>query len=298
MSDAIIAALHGVIDMHTHSGPSPYPRRFLHYEAAQDGWDRLKMRAMVVKSHHHNTVMDVLAQANQLKDIPTQVFGGIALNSPVGGINPHAVRLSLNMGGKVVWFPTISSGRHIECHPEGGQGHFPTSSVPLTIDRIDVVTETGDLVPEAREVLSIIKETGAVLNGGHMYPEYIKRVFEEAKADGMRRMVISHPNFVIGAEPDLCDEFIALGAYIEHEVGMYNPNRGDAMFPVETLFEWISRHGPEHVVLSSDMGQLNNPSPVDAWIGTAGALLDLGLPEKDLRQMAVNNPSFLLDLAD
>ncbi|WP_326835272.1 DUF6282 family protein [Amycolatopsis rhabdoformis] len=294
MSQAAVRALHGLIDMHTHSGPSPFPRRFLHHEAARDGWDRLGMRAMVAKSHHHNTVMDILAQADRLTDVPTQVFGGIALNSMVGGINPHAVRMCLNMGGKVVWFPTISSGRHIECHPEGGD--FPTATIPLTLERIDVVTPGGDLTAATREVLSIIRESGAVLNGGHMYPEYIRRVFQEANELGMRRLVISHPNFVIGAEPQLCDEYVRMGAFIEHEIGMYRPGLGDALFPVETLMEWISRHGPDHVVLASDLGQRNQPPPVDAWIATADALLDLGLPEKDLQQMVVHNPAYLLQL--
>ncbi|MCZ2847810.1 DUF6282 family protein [Modestobacter sp. VKM Ac-2978] len=294
MSDAIVKALDGLIDMHVHSGPSPFPRRVLHYEAAQDGWDRLRMRAMVVKSHHHNTVMDVLAQAHHLAAIPTEVFGGIALNSTVGGVNPFAVRMSLNMGGRVVWFPTISSGRHIDCHPEGGK--FPTASISVPVERIDVVAEDGELVAAAREVLHLVHEAGAVLNAGHMYPEQIRALFTEAHARGMDRMVISHPNFVIGADPALCDEFIALGAHVEHEVGMYNPDREDRHFEPDVLMEWISRHGPEHIVLASDMGQRNNPLPVDAWLGTCGALLDLGLPESDLRQMAVHNPATLLGL--
>ncbi|WP_226367507.1 DUF6282 family protein [Pseudonocardia sp. ICBG162] len=296
MSDAVLAALRGLIDMHVHSGPSPYPRRFLHYEAAQDGWDRLGMRAMVVKSHHHNTVMDVLAQANQLASIPTEVFGGIALNSPVGGVNPHAVRLSLSMGGKVVWFPTISSGRHIDCHPEGG--HFPTSTVHTTIERIDVVGPDGGLTAEAREVVGIVREAGAVLNAGHMYPDQIRVLFTEARAAGMDKLVISHPNFVIGAEPETCEEFVGLGAYVEHEVGMYNPHRENRHFEPETLFEWISRIGPEHTVLASDAGQRGNPAPVDAWLGTCEALLDLGLDEKDLRRMVVDNPAHLLGIAE
>lgn len=294
MSDAVAAALRGLIDMHVHSGPSPFPRRFLHYEAAQDGWDRLGMRAMVVKSHHHSTVMDVLAQANQLADIPTTVFGGIALNSTVGGVNPHAVRMSLSMGGKVVWFPTISSGRHIECHPENDR--FPTTSVTTTVDRVDILTEQGELTADAREVLRIVKESGAVLNGGHMYPEHIRVLFTEAHAAGMDRLVISHPNFVVGAAPEQCDEFVRLGAFIEHEIGMYNPDRPDRHFEPETLMEWISRHGPEHIVLASDAGQRNNPAPVDAWLGTCGALLDLGLDETDLRRMTRHNPAHLLGL--
>lgn len=296
MSDAVVSALRGLVDMHVHSGPSPYPRRFLHHEAARDGWERLRMRAMVVKSHHHSTVMDLHAQAHQLAAIPTAVFGGIALNSTVGGINPHAVRLSLGMGGKVVWFPTISSGRHIECHPEGDR--FPTSAVPTTVDRIDVVTDRGELTTEAREVLGVVREAGAVLNAGHMHPDQIRVLLTEAQATGMDRLVISHPNFVIGAEPETCEEFVRLGAVVEHEVGMYNPRRENRHFEPETLMEWISRIGPENTVLASDAGQHANPTPVDAWLGTCGALLDLGLPEKDLRRMTVDNPSRLLGLSD
>jgi hypothetical protein len=47
-SSAITSLLSGLVDMHCHSGPSPFPRRFDHVEAAQDGWQRLRMRAMVV----------------------------------------------------------------------------------------------------------------------------------------------------------------------------------------------------------------------------------------------------------
>lgn len=123
---------------------------------------------MVAKSHHHNTQMDVLAMKGRLAEVAATVYGGIALNSTVGGLNVHAVRMCLRMGGKVVWFPTISSGRHIECHPEDGA--FPTTTVPLTLERIDIVDEDGALKPEVIEILDEIKEQEAVVNGGHMYP--------------------------------------------------------------------------------------------------------------------------------
>ena len=126
---SIASLLDGLVDMHVHSGPSPFPRRFDHVEAARDG-ARIGLRARVAKSHHHNTQMDLLAMKDRLADVAADVYGGIALNSTVGGLNVHAVRMCLRMGGKVVWFPTISSGRHLECHPEDGS--FPTTTVPLT----------------------------------------------------------------------------------------------------------------------------------------------------------------------
>jgi hypothetical protein len=133
----------------SHSGPSPFPRRFDHVEAAQDG-ARIGMRAMVAKSHHHNTQMDLQAMKDRFAGVTATAYGGIALNSTVGGLNVHAVRMCLRMGGKVVWFPTISSGRHIDCHPEDGA--FPTT-VPLTLERIDIVDDSGELNPEADEIL-------------------------------------------------------------------------------------------------------------------------------------------------
>lgn len=289
---AITSVLDGLVDMHVHSGPSPFPRRFDHVEAAQDG-ARIGMRAMVAKSHHHNTQMDVLAMKGRLADVKAQAFGGIALNSTVGGLNVHAVRMTLRMGGKVVWFPTISSGRHIDCHPEDGA--FPTTTVPLTLERIDIVDGEGALKPEAIEILDEIKEQQAVLNGGHMYPEYIRTLFQEAHERGMKRMVVSHPDFVIGADPAVCRELIELGAFIEHEVGMYDPE-GTQKWDPKQLLTWIETLGPEHTVLASDFGQKANPKPVDAWMRVGEALLDLGLPEKDLRRMVRDNPTYLLNL--
>ncbi|EOD67369.1 DUF6282 family protein [Amycolatopsis vancoresmycina] len=289
---AIAAVLDGLADMHVHSGPSPFPRRFDHVEAARDG-ARIGMRAMVAKSHHHNTQMDVLAMTDRLAEVEAQVFGGIALNSTVGGLNVHAVRMTLRMGGKVVWFPTISSGRHLDCHPEDGA--FPTTTVPLTLERIDIVDGEGALKPEAIEILDEIKEQQAVLNGGHMYPEYIKTLFQEAHERGLKRMVVSHPDFVIGADPALCRELIELGAFIEHEVGMYDPE-GTQKWDPKQLLTWIETLGPEHTVLASDFGQQANPKPVDAWLRVGEALLDLGLPEKDLRRMVRDNPAYLLNL--
>lgn len=289
---AIEKVLEGTIDMHCHSGPSPFPREFDHADAARDAWDRLKMRAMVVKSHHHNTVMDLLAMQARLDHVPTQVFGGIALNNQVGGLNKYAVQMSLRMGGKVVWFPTNSSGRHIECHAE--HIGFPTATVELDVEQT-VVSVDGELVPEVAPILDEIQANGAVLNGGHMYPADIRAVFTLAREKGINRMVVSHPDFVIGANPEQCREFIKLGAFIEHELHMYDPE-GTMKWDPNQLYAWISALGPEHTVLSSDFGQRGLSRPVDAYLRIGEILLDLGLSERELRMITQHNAAFLLNL--
>ncbi len=74
MPGALDRILKGAVDMHCHSGPSPFPRKMDHVEAAKQA-ESVGMRAIVVKSHHHPTVMDVRAMAPQLAGVRTQVFG-------------------------------------------------------------------------------------------------------------------------------------------------------------------------------------------------------------------------------
>jgi hypothetical protein len=291
---AIERVLHGCVDLHCHSGPNPFPRRFNHVEGAKDA-ERLAMRGILVKSHHHNTVQDLLAMKSMLAGIRTPVFGGVALNSQVGGINPSAVALSLRMGGRAVWFPTFSAGRHIDCHPEANG--FPEATVDIPSKRVDVLGSDGELVLQAHQVLDLVKESGALVSGGHSEPYVIQQIFVAANDKGIRRMVINHPNFVIGAEPEQCLDLVRLGAYVEHEVGAYDP-QGYRKWDPKLLLDWIERIGPEHTVLASDLGQAGRPMPVDAFIRVGQALLDLGLPEKALQQVTQHNPAFLLGLDD
>src|SRR5438552_3915443 len=109
---AIDRLLEGAVDLHFHSHPSPFPRA-MDAAAAAEKYDAAGFRAVVMKSHHHSTVMEILAlERLALKGLRLQVFGGIALNGAVGGLNPRAVDLAIQMGGKVVWFPTIASANH------------------------------------------------------------------------------------------------------------------------------------------------------------------------------------------
>ncbi|MEV0088713.1 DUF6282 family protein [Saccharopolyspora sp. NPDC050642] len=293
-TDAIDSILDGLVDMHCHSGPSPMPREFDHAGGARDGWERLRMRAMVAKCHHHNTQMDVLAQRSLLADIPTEVIGAVALNSTVGGLNLAQVQLCLGLGGKIVYLPTVSSGRHIDCHAENLG--FPTPTVKLTAERIEVVRDE-QVVPELLPIFDLIAEHDAVLNGGHLHPEDISTCFAAARERGVRRFVVSHPDFVIGADPKQCASYIEHGALIEHELHMYDPG-ARMRWPIEQLMEWISALGPENTLIGSDLGQAGFPRPVDAFRRVAEALLDLGLAEKDLRRIVHDNPRELLSLSD
>ena len=297
--NAVDQVLHGAVDMHTHSGPSPLPRRIDHPTAALQA-EEAGLRAIVVKSHHHPTVMDVIAvQPWGLVDVKTQVFGGIALNNAVGGLNPWAVDQALKMGGKVVWFPTISSPAHIRHHEEHADDFkFPRPSVPLKPEEpIDIFGPDGDLRPQVHEIISLCVEAGAVISGGHMAPDRVIALFEAARKAGATRLLLSHPDFVIEATREQVSRMAELGAVIEHCLCMYDEDSSFFQgWSTEHLVDWIELVGPDRTQLGSDLGQVNQPLPVEALRKICGRLLAAGVREADVRKMVADNQVRLLGL--
>jgi hypothetical protein len=298
MSDVVNRLLDGSVDLHVHPYPSPFPRRMDAAEAAQRAADA-GMRAIVVKSHHHDTATDVAAlRAHGIDASGIDVFGGIALNTQVGGLNPHAVNLSLAMGGKVVWFPTIASPKHIEHHREHPQLKFPSLAVDLIPEEpIDVFANgEGRLRPEVHEILRMIGEADAVLASGHMPAQSIIAVFAAAKEHGVRRMIVNHPNFVIEASKDEVKALVELGALIEHSLCMYDEESSFHNWQIDTLVDWVRWVGPEHSSLGSDLGQAGNPFPADSFRKICSRLLEAGMTETEVRMLVADNPARLIGL--
>jgi len=297
-AEVVARVLKGSVDLHVHPAPSPLPRRVDAVEAAQAA-ESIGMRAIVVKSHHHSTVTDVLALGRDLNGLPVKVYGGIALNSAVGGLNPYAVDLALKLGGRIVWFPTIGSPQHIAHHAAHPDLKFPKLAVHVREERpIDVLDENGELRPEVHDIIGLIKEHDAILASGHMAPDRILAVFEAAHAAGVRRLLVNHPNFVVEATHEQGRRFVELGAVIEHSLCMYDDRSSFYNWDIDVLLGWIGAVGADRSTLGSDLGQMKNPLPSEAFTNIVGQLLDAGLGEADVEAMVRRNPARLLDLAD
>jgi hypothetical protein len=240
--------------------------------------------------------MDLLAMGPWLKEAPTPVYGGVALNSEIGGINPSAVAMSLRMGGRCVWAPTVSARQHIEHHSH--EHGFPTSGLDLLESEVSVFDEHGALSAQTEQVLDVVADADALLTGGHLDVASMKALFTLAVSKGVRRLLVQHPDFIVGAADGDIDELLRMGAYVEHEIAMYHPDVPKPGWPIEQLVGWIERVGPERTTIGSDLGQQGNPLPVDGYIYIVGQLLDHGVSEKDIRRMIADNPAYLLGLEE
>ena len=294
-SPALLKVLNGAVDLHVHSGPSPFPRRLNHVEASYDA-ARIGLRAILIKSHHHNTAMDILAMEEQLKNAPTPAYGGVALNSEVGGVNPSAVAVAIQMGGRAVWGPTVSAAQHIRAHSH--DDGFPSPGDNLEEKEESIWAADGNVSAEAVRVTQLVAEAGIMLTGGHLDPESQKAFFATAKENGVTRMLVHHPDYIVNVPETDIEELLTHGAFIEHEMSMYHPAVVAPGYPISQLVDWIHKIGPERTVINSDLGQNINPLPVDGYINVIQNLLDHGIAEKDIRQMICNNTAFLLGLEE
>ncbi len=290
--DAVTELLQGAVDLHVHPAPSPFPRRLGLLQATQQA-HAAGFRGMIVKSHHHSMVTDLLAVSDAVGGLPLPVYSGVALNNQVGGINPSAVELALNLGGRIVWFPTISSSQHISVHSEGLK--FPKTAKPFRKDTPTAVLDArGKLVPEVYDVLDLIKAADAILSGGHMGTEELDAVIRAAHARGIEKIIVSHPNFVIGADPGLCQEWTRYGVMFEHALCMYDDRSSFYHWELDVMLDYIKTVGVQHTLIGSDLGQATNPFPVQAYRRAIRGLLDLGVGAEDIQSMVNTNPGTLL----
>lgn len=275
------------VDLHVHPGPSPFPRRIGIHEAAQQARDA-GFRAIVVKSHHHSMVTDVLAIRDAVGSLPIPVYSGVALNNQVGGLNPYAVELSLNQGGRIVWFPTIASPKHICVHSD--ELKFPSATTSMRENApIRIADKHGSVREEVRDILTLIKEHDAVLTGGHLDVNDIDLLIRTARDMGIERVLVNHPNFVTGATPEQCREWADLGARFEHSLCMYDDRSTFFHWKIDVLLDYVKAVGVERTLLCSDLGQKNNPLPVEAYRKVVRALLDAGVSGRDIQRMVGRN---------
>lgn len=283
------ALLIGAVDLHTHPSPSPFPRRISILDAARDAASA-GFRAIACKSHHESTQPMILAlQSAGLADVGIEVLGGIALNRTVGGINPYAVELTLRSGGRVVWFPTLSSFAHV-AHTHAADSTFSNASLNLRPNEPQsILDENGKIRDVVHDVLSLIAEEDAILNCGHLSADEIDVLIPAAREAGVERIVVSHPMFVVGASPERTVGWVRQGAKIEQCIAVARK-----LDPAE-LAAYIDAAGVDNTIISSDFGQKKNPLPVTGFRRMARALLDAGRSPEDVRKMVGGNAAQLIE---
>jgi hypothetical protein len=235
-------------DLHVHAAPSLLPRH---------GDDRSTVAAeravgfdtVVLKAHEGSTVERAAAAG-------PGVYGGIVLNSPVGGANPDAVEVAARLGGRVVWMPTVSSRTH-----KAGAGS-PELSVHrgFELGVVDVIGDDGSLLPQWRDVLDVVAQHDLLLCSGHLSADETVVLFRAARAAGVQRLLVNHPKMAFLRWTEEASAALqALDAHLE--LGILPDLLGDADHASLTL----TRSYPATLLaFGGDLGHAEHEPPATA----------------------------------
>jgi len=157
---------------------------------------------------------------------------------------------------------------------------------------ITIVDSDGKIKTEVRQIIELVAQYDAVLATGHLGLDEILKIVDEAQDYKSIKIVATHPDINFIAVPlDVQKKMAQKGVFLEKCYNYHLPPLLASSIK-ETAFG-IKYLGPEHCILSSDLGQMGNPSPVEGIEIFIRGLLENGLTEKDIRRMWVENPSYL-----
>lgn len=297
-TDRIERLLQGAVDLHVHSGPSLHARKVDHFEVMREA-DAAGMRAVLLKDHYYPT-MPIASLINKHLGLGTRCIGAIVLNNPVGGLNPSAVDYALKQGARVVWMATAHARNHMEheAKEKDFDKKFPTNTkktvaaIPATL-----TDEEGSVRDEVKQILDLIAENDAAVSGGHHHISELYPFYEEAKARGVKRLFLNHPTYVNEASFQDIAQLVSMGVAIEHSICMFVPSTFH-MFDDAHLKAAIDAAGVDNTFFGSDLGQVNNPTPVEGFRSMIEVLIRLGYDDAAIRKMTATNAANLVGLDD
>jgi hypothetical protein len=241
----------GMADLHTHSSPSLLPRH---------GDDRATVAAehalgfttVVLKAHEGSTV----ERAAAVGGADAGVYGGIVLNSPVGGANPDAVEVAARLGARVVWMPTVSA----RTHKAGAASPELSVHRGFELGVVDVLSEDGTLLPAWHDVLDVIAAHDLLLASGHLSADETVVLFGLAREHGVQRLLVNHPKMAfLHWHHDAAAALQQLDAHLE--LGILPDLLGDAEHSSLTL---TRTYPTSLLVFGGDLGHAHHPTPADA----------------------------------
>ena len=293
LDERIERLLVGAIDMHCHSGPSVMPRRLDHIGALEEASDA-GLRALLFKDHFYSVTPIVELLRARYSHLCCKMFSGVPLNDTAGGLNPYAVDHGLKLGARLVWMPTFSAANHIRANHRRQMLQTRVPMLPPTM--LTVVDERGVLKDVVKQILDQIAAADAVLSAGHLHISEIWPLFEQARARGVNRRLVQHPTYTIGATLSDVAELAQSGAYLEHSLCMFIAESRFKHFSGEQLRALITHGTLDRTILGSDLGQINNPTPVTGFRAVIGLCIELGYDDDDIRRLVGGNAAALLGL--
>ena len=286
--------LKGLIDMHLHGSPSIAPR--------VETWDFLRemdeagYKAVCIKEHFIPTT-GLAYMINKAPCAPkTQVIGSVVFNNALGGLNLMALDAAVALGAKQIFMPTASAQHHLDYLKTVTK--FNGGSLTVPEKPIKVIDSNGELIPEVLPIVAYMAERpDLLLSMGHLSPEEIDVLLPYAISQGVKKIVVDHPYFIIGASVQQVKKWAEMGAYINFTCSSLKGLGGNGHVPINVLEETLDVVSDDQMLITTDFGQPYNGSPVEGMYKMICTLInDLHVSEQRVMKMTHSIPTMLLGL--
>lgn len=276
--------LKGVSDIHIHASPDTKKRSIDELSFARQAYET-GYRSIMYKSNDWSCHDRVYLVRKALPDF--ECFGSVVMNKTHGDkVNVHAAEMALKTTGnhcRCIWMPTTHA---VYTMKDAG---------------IPVLDREGKVLPEVLRVMEICAEANIMFATGHSSPAESLVLAKKAKEVGVRKFIVTHSNSLVWKmSHDRIKQCIDLGAWIEYcyLTNLWGPGTGLPDFPKMSNEEFagFARINPERSFISTDLGQVGMPNPLDGMKACILALLEDGMPQKDIDLMVRTNPAWLVEI--
>lgn len=289
--DKVSGILQGIIDIQVHANPDAYAKYILDDVELVESAHESGMGGVVIKCDSAPSAArtDLTMHALRMRtanNIRNDFFvqGGIVLNGCMGGYNPIAVENCFKFGGRFVWTPSFDSSYYRQIiGQEGGVKTFDND---------------GHVLSEVREVLDIINKRDMVFVISHLSLRDKFALIDEARGLGVKRILVAHPQLAVDkASVGEMKVMVEKGAYIGLFWQSIVPNLTNYLATFAEIPEMIETLGVENLIGGTNVGQIENPLPVETYRMLIKTLLLFGFNESQVVDICKENARKLIGLS-
>lgn len=291
--------LDGAVDSHVHACPHLNARTVTVFEAVRQA-AAAGMSGLGLMDNFCNSAGYAALAMRELGDLGVDVFGGLIMEPPAGGVTLEAVDAALGYGygrgtaARFISLPTHHT-RHIAMSEQRSKAYIESC---LTIP------EAGNLPDPLPAILDRIAETDVVLNTGHISGPEAIRLVHLAKKRGLQHLLVPASHYT----KDEVSELTKLGATVEFsfffvshatQAGLTHVDAQAHTVPpvsLAAMVDLIQTATPSKTIINSDAGVFLLPPPAEALREFCLLLESAGLSRADLKTMSNTNPRQLFRL--
>ncbi len=284
--DSLLA---GVSDIHIHCAPDSVERAMSELDMAREA-RKAGYRSVMFKSNDFSSHDRAYLVQEAVPGI--KCFGSLVMNCAHGDmVNIRAAELAIKTSGnrcRCIWMPTMDAA-------------YQYSFLKRQEKGIAVLDDAGTVLPEVVRVMELCAEADIIFATGHSSPAESLVLAGKAKEIGVKKFVVTHANSNFWKMThDQVRQCIDLGAFIEYSyiTNLWGPGTGLPNFTRMSDEEFVAfaRINPERSFITTDLGQVGMPLPLEGMRKCISTLLSAGMPQRDIDFLVRSNPAWLVRL--